>query len=251
MTDPLTNANGSNQPIPITWRGERPLEPVAGDAYFSPENVIRRDDGALVTLGMVLARTYDPAKRRPIVLVLPGGYHLVVDAAFWGTPNPDRNGWDVFGEPPEVGDRFMLAMRPSVSIPDTFHGFVDAGVIGANLETDVPAGLCPLCGHQLAGILVQLEGMPRAIHELCHVRAVLGQVQAQRNASTALTIAILTRCGGTVRVHRSDLAMAAQLAEKGGLALRPEPGGMLAVGVAQSPGRLVVAPAGSIPIGKA
>jgi hypothetical protein len=73
-------------PWPITFRGERPADPRVGDAYFVPEAHVRRhvDHGYPLAWALALTKAFELAGRRPIAVVLPCGYHLCIDTAYWG-----------------------------------------------------------------------------------------------------------------------------------------------------------------------
>ncbi len=64
------------------------------------------------------------------MIMLPNGYALCVDTCFWNGDalDPERRGWTVTGEPPN------LTMSPSVNIVGSYHGFVTNGVIGDDVE---------------------------------------------------------------------------------------------------------------------
>lgn len=125
---------------PITFRGERPAEPQIGDAYFVPEaHVLRHvERGYPLAWGLPLTAAFEQAARRPIAVVLPGGYHFCIDTAYWGGPwgeNRARVGWDVrLAAAPVVGDRLQLTCSPSVDIGGSYHGWIRDGEISEDVE---------------------------------------------------------------------------------------------------------------------
>lgn len=125
---------------PITFRGEQPAAAKPGDAYFVRADFVKeREDGVTVACGHALSRAFDGVKgqRRPIAVVLPTGYHLIVDTAFWSShnPNPQREGWRVhLAAPPVAGERLHLTLDPSVNIVGSYHGWIRAGVISPDVE---------------------------------------------------------------------------------------------------------------------
>jgi hypothetical protein len=125
---------------PITFRGERPKDAQPGDAYFvQPEYVKEREDGVTVACGHALSSGYDAVKaqRRPIAIVLPTGYTLLVDTAFWGPSNPNssREGWvvSIVGVP-TIGEQLRITLSPSVNIVGSYHGWIRDGVISPDVE---------------------------------------------------------------------------------------------------------------------
>jgi hypothetical protein len=132
-------------PWPITFLGERPdgQLPVGSAYWVKPEYVHEKADGTVSACAQVLSRHYDAVRheRRPIALVIPSGYHLIIDAAFWGPndANPTREGWVVqLGAPPVAGEGLQLTLSPSVNVnsgsPHGYHGFVSGGVVGDDVD---------------------------------------------------------------------------------------------------------------------
>lgn len=125
-------------PWPITFRGERPEKPQVGDAYFVREDLCgkRASDGVPVACGLALTPMWERSGRRPITVVLPDGYHFIVDTAYWGgQPNPGRAGWGVqLASAPVVGARLDVTLSPSVNICGSYHGWIQGGVISDDVE---------------------------------------------------------------------------------------------------------------------
>lgn len=126
-------------PWPITFQGERPEKPRVGDAYFVREDHVLKhvETGAPIACGLPLTRQFEAAGRRPIAVVLPDGYHFIIDSAYWrsGQVNADRNGWDVrIAGPLAAGERLDLTLSPSVNIVGSYHGWIQGGVISDDVE---------------------------------------------------------------------------------------------------------------------
>jgi hypothetical protein len=127
-------------PWPITFRGERPADPRVGDAYFVPEAHVRRhvDHGYPLAWALALTKAFELAGRRPIAVVLPCGYHLCIDTAYWGGrwgENPQRVGWAVqIAGPIAAGEKLDVTLSPSVNIGGSYHGWIQGGIISEDVE---------------------------------------------------------------------------------------------------------------------
>lgn len=126
-------------PWMITFRGERPKNPVVGDAYFArEEHCLPRDgDRPPVAYAHDLTPQFEQAGRRPIMVVLPCGYHFCIDSAYWSNAdtNPHRLGWDVrIDAPPVEGERLLVTLAPSVNVVGCYHGWIRNGEITGDVE---------------------------------------------------------------------------------------------------------------------
>jgi hypothetical protein len=67
-------------------------------------------------------------KRPPIGVVLPNGQTFIVDMAYTLGDNPERNGWMVTGEPPNI------TVHPSINWVGVYHGWLKDGVLSDDVE---------------------------------------------------------------------------------------------------------------------
>lgn len=105
-----------------------------GDAWFAPHLL---DPERAFAASERLSPSYlrDRASlRAPILVALPYrggpgiGSHFCVDSVFWKNGEPYGDGWVVTGEAP------LLTLSPSVNIGGSYHGFIQNGVIGPDLD---------------------------------------------------------------------------------------------------------------------
>lgn len=104
--------------------GERP-KPY--DIFLHPK-ILERQRGTL-------SRHYPAQNRAPITVVLPNGDWFCVDSAYWteADPNPDKNGWQVLGEFPDI------TVSPSINCVGRWHG----SLINGELSEDVDGRVFP------------------------------------------------------------------------------------------------------------
>jgi len=121
----------------IIWHDRRPEHPKIGDAWFMRLDD-QEDNAALYTgLGIRrLSKKYDPTKRSPIVLMMPGYDPFCVD---WMPVSKDvfgeDGGWDVSISGDIVNDHpLCLTLEPSVNVGGIYHGYVRNGIIGDDVE---------------------------------------------------------------------------------------------------------------------
>lgn len=68
-------------------------------------------------------------KRPPMMVQLPSGTFCIDMCTMeGGIPHPQRHGWTVTGEPPNV------TLSPSINIKGYYHGFIQGGVITEDCE---------------------------------------------------------------------------------------------------------------------
>lgn len=105
-----------------------------GDAWFAPHLL---DPERAAAASEALSPNYrrDWAGKRPPILVAlpyrsgPGiGSHFCVDGQYWRDGQPYGDGWVVSGEAP------LLTLSPSVNIKGSYHGYIQNGVIGPDLD---------------------------------------------------------------------------------------------------------------------
>ena len=105
-----------------------------GDAWFAPHLL---DPGRASIMSEKLAPNYYrdwAGKRAPIIVALPYrngpgiGSHFCIDGSFWRNGEAHGDGWVVTGEAP------LLTLSPSVNISGSYHGMIQNGVIGPDME---------------------------------------------------------------------------------------------------------------------
>jgi hypothetical protein len=69
-------------------------------------------------------------KRPPIIVILPNRMPFCVDSCYRDrtTPNPDRAGWTVTGEPPQI------TVSPSINVVGSYHGWLQNGILSEDVE---------------------------------------------------------------------------------------------------------------------
>ena len=112
---------------------------VIGDAYYIPEDLLWKhaQDGHTIAMGMGLTKEFETSGRPPIAVVLPDGYHFIIDGAYWSRdrPNPNRDGWHVMlSSPPVVGKPLLVTLSPSINIVGSYHGWIQNGTISDDCE---------------------------------------------------------------------------------------------------------------------
>lgn len=128
----------------IIFRGERPENPQVGDAYYARGEHCGvwgpgPHEGVPYAYAHDLTRQFEQAGRRPIMVVLPCGYHFCIDSAYWSSSdtNPDRSGWDVrILAPPEVDHPLLLTLSPSVNIVGSYHGWIGINSVPPGFISD-------------------------------------------------------------------------------------------------------------------
>jgi hypothetical protein len=105
-----------------------------GDAWYAPHLL---DPEKAFAASESLSPNYYrdwAGKRAPIIIALPYrkgpgiGSHFCIDGRFWREGVAYGDGWVVTGEAP------LITLAPSVNIGSSYHGMLQNGVIGPDLD---------------------------------------------------------------------------------------------------------------------
>lgn len=111
----------------ITYHESRPEKPQTGDMWPAPW-LIRSGEA----VKFWTSQQYDAhhaGKRPPLVVRLPDGTEFCVDSPYRSErPNPNRDGWIVTGDAPNI------TLQPSINIVGHYHGWIQNGVITDDCE---------------------------------------------------------------------------------------------------------------------
>lgn len=94
------------------------LDQRPGDMWFCEYYLKHSEED----IAFFLAPEYLKSNRKdrpPLMLVLPGGAHWLVDGNATGV----KSGWIVTGVPPKI------TARPSISVEGSYHGYLTDGVL--------------------------------------------------------------------------------------------------------------------------
>ncbi|HET7559244.1 MAG TPA: hypothetical protein VFK80_04730 [Limnochordia bacterium] len=71
--------------------------------------------------------------RRPLFVMLPSGIATCVDWAYFGRfETPDRQGWTVSGEPPNITVHPSILINPDS--PNGYHGWLRDGILSDDID---------------------------------------------------------------------------------------------------------------------
>lgn len=68
------------------------------------------------------------SNRKPLVVLLPGKTYFLIDGKCFNHQRGYYDGWEVNGDPPNI------TVSPSINIEGRYHGFLQNGVIGDDVD---------------------------------------------------------------------------------------------------------------------
>jgi hypothetical protein len=118
-------------------------------------------------------------------------------------------------------------------------------VVSSPLIPDVTP--CPVCGKTAEGTMLRVKTAQGTsdVHEVCFLRGQLVALSQRVGIFEHLLAGVVHRLGGTLRLHREEIAQAATL----GVQSREEPDGMVSIWTGEER-RVVLASAHDLPPGK-